>query len=843
MDSQDQAAFDAGAVPRNDTALPDADVQDSAVSAATLAARAAIARAATFQVGTSRSRATNSARQVLHSVHPPVPPATRLPPGHPSQPPGAEDGVPPHPQGTAYGLPILQPQEIGHVQPRTPPVGNILPHLPLPRQRQPIQGPQLPLAPFAPNVQGTAPISHTTFAAFFSDETRDPMRRSYEAITARFDAMNAAPQNANMLLDMAVGNPNVPSTFLCCATLHAQPRIFLIHSLSRYVPAMDGRVTPWDSQLFGFLGEIMNKNALTVILPNTIFDVVPATRVNMEDYLATALPTLPSDELFPRVTNKHQHGEQLITRYCTYLPTRYASLLLDNHGYSVKDAWQILTGVFANDGFMPHVIPILNWLCVSFHATQLNNRAPPATHITLTAPFSNQDLSTHILTLLHTALPGLLHTHQEGLDTALVQMAHVIGAQATEARTARLAREVAADQPTLPSAKLALMLPTLLSYLEIQDETELPDFWFTLAATPKKQEFNIIREAFDAYSRTPEAFLPLAPVPSPKLVTDLTSIRFVGDSPDDLQTGIQPFFIMDGSEEHRSATQELARSYALLSEQAVGLSYADLSTLKLPKDLRSHPINFFELEKSLGLFGNLLTILLGDQHTLTTHYQLFWSAFQKQFRLQLRSEIDTRQDIKPVHILRNIQLIMFHWFSAKCNNVLPGTPPFLDILISLSIYRNPTLPHAFYQLVTNKQKLPTMAKIDQKLDDDATTTTALSGLTSATGLTTTLLGAGSQTSLTSQAGTLVQNASVDSSMQALLPTGIRIRDLMGTGKGPLMEDGTPICIAFHVKGGCYTNCRRHTNHGRTLSPEEKHNLSNWLVDHTAKLRARIAGSG
>jgi hypothetical protein len=192
MDSQDQAAFDAGAVPRNDTALPDADVQDSAVSAATLAARAAIARAATFQVGTSRSRATNSARQVLHSVHPPVPPATRLPPGHPSQPPGAEDGVPPHPQGTAYGLPILQPQEIGHVQPRTPPVGNILPHLPLPRQRQPIQGPQLPLAPFAPNVQGTAPISHTTFAAFFSDETRDPMRRSYEAITARFDAMNAA---------------------------------------------------------------------------------------------------------------------------------------------------------------------------------------------------------------------------------------------------------------------------------------------------------------------------------------------------------------------------------------------------------------------------------------------------------------------------------------------------------------------------------------------------------------------------------------------------------------------------------------------------------------------------
>jgi hypothetical protein len=89
---------------------------------------------------------------------------------------------------------------------------------------------------------------------------------------------------------------------------------------------------------------------------------------------------------------------------------------------------------------MPHGTPILNWLRVSFHATQLNSRGPPATHITLTAPFSDQDLSTHRLTLLHTALPGLLITHQGGLDTALVQMAHAIGAQATEARTAHLAR-------------------------------------------------------------------------------------------------------------------------------------------------------------------------------------------------------------------------------------------------------------------------------------------------------------------------------------------------------------------------------------------------------------------
>jgi hypothetical protein len=84
----------------------------------------------------------------------------------------------------------------------------------------------------------------------------------------------------------------------------------------------------------------MNDTTLTVMVPNTLFDAVPVARVYTEDYLATVLPTQPTDELFPWVTNANQHGEPLTTRYVTYLPTKYAPLLLDNRGYSIKDAWQ-----------------------------------------------------------------------------------------------------------------------------------------------------------------------------------------------------------------------------------------------------------------------------------------------------------------------------------------------------------------------------------------------------------------------------------------------------------------------------------------------------------------------
>jgi len=51
------------------------------------------------------------------------------------------------------------------------------------------------------------------------------------------------------------------------------------------------------------------------------------------------------------------------------------------------------------------------------------------------------------------ALPYIHQQQDPGLHTAIVQMANAITTQANEVRTARLAKEVERDQPTLPSAK------------------------------------------------------------------------------------------------------------------------------------------------------------------------------------------------------------------------------------------------------------------------------------------------------------------------------------------------------------------------------------------------------
>jgi hypothetical protein len=60
------------------------------------------------------------------------------------------------------------------------------------------------------------------------------------------------------------------------------------------------------------------------------------------------------------------------------------------------------------------------------------------------------------------------------------------------------------------------------------------------------------------YALSPEAFSHLTPIILAKLVQDLLTFTFLGDSQDDLKVGLPPFMVADGSEEFHQANLELA---------------------------------------------------------------------------------------------------------------------------------------------------------------------------------------------------------------------------------------------------------------------------------------------
>jgi len=164
----------------------------------------------------------------------------------------------------------------------------------------------LPVVP-----QGVTPfaggLSHSSFSTYFYGETKDVLRQRYAAVLERFDPSSEASQGAEALLEAAIGNPNMPCTYLCVAALHGSGRyrVYILHTISKYTPSTDGLTTPWDNKLFAYLGDTFQGNALSVIIPPTVFNTVQCQIYNNETF-TTELPNLNNGNLFPRLEAGHQ---------------------------------------------------------------------------------------------------------------------------------------------------------------------------------------------------------------------------------------------------------------------------------------------------------------------------------------------------------------------------------------------------------------------------------------------------------------------------------------------------------------------------------------------------------
>ena len=84
---------------------------------------------------------------------------------------------------------------------------------------------------------------------------------------------------------------------------------------------------------------------------------------------------------------------------------------------------------------------------------------------------------------------------------------------------------------------------------------------------------------------------------------------------------------------------EVAHDYGFLMEGTVGISYESLATF-LAKETQSLPMTFFELDKCLGMFGNLLAVVLGDLHALMQLYHTFWTMFNNSMQEKTYDLID-----------------------------------------------------------------------------------------------------------------------------------------------------------------------------------------------------------
>jgi len=696
------------------------------------------------------------------------------------------------------------------------------------------------------------PKRHQVFSEFYRDGELDPCRGDYTRIMERFDPEVNAGTSHVMLLEQAVQYGPEPQAYLVCTERQDQTRIFCLHLPSRYAGSLDGSPTPWDMKSFAFLGEITQGFVSTIELPNMVFRTVANIRAKTSDYIVTHLDELETYGI-PQAPAEEPDSTLITTRTIMYLPARYVPLLLNPSGYTLRQTWEILYPALVDADDLIKCNALIKWLRAVTMSSEGPAPAmasrPSSAAIPLTVPLADANLIAHRSRFLRQALPGLF-TPPESLERAITQMAAAVTQNTQDNKQAREEKAVRALTPKLPSEKYSSTINILQEYLQVPDELNLPRLWHQWANCHKRHEFTVFTEELQAYARSVDAFSTCVPVASAKLVQDVSNFLFAGESADDIKTGIQPFVIADASSEHRQANLELARTYGLLQAGDHSVMLADLEALKA-KEVQSIPVTYFELERNLGMFGNLLGTVLGTTHVLTTKYRDLWKALSSAYRMELQQVIDNKRYIKPAHILRSIQLVCFNWFYQRKARLAPQTPDFLTMVhnIVLNTYVLPHLPPLLYKLAYPKG--PTTISLDTATTSSVTTALTSSGGSSFTpgsnssvisGITIpTTVGSGTNTN-TRTKGSHFANVAADTSLVQLVPQGVRIRDLMGNDPPPTLDNGQQVCLSFMLRGGCWSTCKRAASHTHTLNAAEKARLKTYLTTQAQKLNASTTPS-
>jgi hypothetical protein len=435
-------------------------------------------------------------------------------------------------------------------------------------------------------------------------------------------------------------------------------------------------------------------------------------------------------------------------------------------------------------------------------------------------------------------------------------------------RTAEFQHTRAAEPAvTLPSRKWAGLLNNLLWACDVASEMDLPPIWHDLASAPKLNSHAILQQSFIAYVNRPGRFHHLHPVITDSVYKDVMALRFCGESHDDIAVGITPFAVTEGSTSHRRDNLAISKLQMTLAEGATAATLRDLEQLQSKVKL-SVPHSFLDFTTAIGVFGNYIAVLLGDQHDLVTAFRHFHTQATITLSPVLQEAFESYR-VHPAQILRRIQLECFRYFNSLRHHQEPATPNFCTVTDELqnAHFNHPFLPAVLERLLARHVSFPgppSLAASDASSASSASGVSTLSGsyinwgeplstvippfprpaspnrsrptppLGGPTSHAAALLTASARPARTTK--TKVSHPNPDPTLKSLFPANMRVKTFLGDTSPPQNDDNCDMCLKFHLTDGCWTNCSRAADH-RTHNPAEHIRLKSYV-----QARARALGA-
>jgi hypothetical protein len=295
--------------------------------------------------------------------------------------------------------------------------------------------------------------------------------------------------------------------------------------------------------------------------------------------------------------------------------------------------------------------------------------------------------------------------------------------------------------------------------------------------------------------------------------------------PEDLSQGIHPFCVGETSPDAIAALQELTQKDDLISSDGAAPSLMDAREL-VGVGKAAIPHNLISLDTQNQLFLVLLHIFLGTAHVVTTAWEQHTIMTQQQLlNLQFYSpRTPHHQLLLPALIQRWCQLCFSYWLKLQWNSMNDVPPPVGPscgcISHSLKTDWESPLPERYLAPLTPMTIPPGTSGSSASM--------AMGPITGASSST--------PTSEPSVATPIVEGVvmrckpylEVYAPFRAL---GKRVRDVMKAATTarhafPKNNQGVNMCVSYHVKGVCNSNCGRSLDH-ITHSDDETARFVEW----------------
>ena len=307
----------------------------------------------------------------------------------------------------------------------------------------------------------------------------------------------------------------------------------------------------------------------------------------------------------------------------------------------------------------------------------------------------------------------------------------------------------------------------------------------------------------------------LAPVITPGLAKKVLGLHLAGTNMDDLSEGVSPFTMI--IQDYTSPTSgrdylEATRVAQDYDDLVGGSSMADLSDLKTINSSTKVqvPTSYPTARAMLQAYAIFLGAILGPDHDRVKSYQAFVNNYmaKETFYIGHLSSMDGVYG--PARLLHYIQLLMRAWFyenkiavDATARAAI-SAPNFRKALYSMHIGDMtwlPTLPPK-YIVIPTEPKAPKAAMDTVKVEGDK------------------------------KKAQQIHNPDINAEFDAFQTkiSTAKFNDIIKkVGAPPTVKcNGTnvPMCISYHLRGQCFSNCSRKADHAKHTN-EEDVKLMDW----------------